>query len=147
MKKFVFRLEALLRIRRMQEDEAQAQLSQAIRQYQEATRELERLETKRNLLVTTFQQSQQQIQQVELLKNYYYYFDKLNGDIISQQTKVQASEEQRACCLRQLEVAVQNRKVVEKLKESQYSDYQTEMQKQEQTVLDELGMQVYLRNN
>lgn len=145
MKKFVFRLEALLRIRHMQEEEAQAQLSHAIRQYQENVRELELLDNQHKLLMANFRQRQQQIQQVELLKYYYYYSDKLNRDIISQKARVRTTEEQRDLCLLKLEEAVKNRKVVEKLKENQQDEYQTEMLRQEQAQLDELGMQVYLR--
>ncbi len=147
MKKFVFRLETLLRIRRAKEEEAQSELALAIRRYQEEHAILLQLESKQNEFILEFRHHQGQALNVELFKNYHCFFDKIRRDIISRQTEVQLAEQAHKQCLIVLDEAVKNRKVVEKLKERQQAKYTAEMLVQEQKVLDELGMQVFLRNS
>jgi len=146
MKQFKFQLEALLRMRRMQKDEAQMRLAQATSQYHIELAALQNLQSEQKNLMDLFRANQVKKQTVDTLKNYYYYFDKLNINIAAQQEQVEIAEQYRCTCLAALEAATTNHKLVEKLKEKRLDEYRAEVLQQDQKMLDELGMQVFMRN-
>ena len=93
-----------------------------------------------------FRAEQSKRQTIDTLKNYYFYFDKLNVSITVQQEQVEAADQQRCQCLTELAAATTKLKLVEKLKEKRLAEYKAEMLQQDQKLLDELGMQVFMRN-
>ena len=145
MKQFKFQLETLLRMRRLQQEEAQMQLVQATRRYQTELTALERLENEQKAQIVQFRAEQSKRQTIDTLKNYYFYFDKLNVSVTVQQGQVEAAEQQRCNCFAELAAATTKLKLVEKLKEKRLAEYKAEMLQQDQKLLDELGMQVFMR--
>lgn len=145
MKKFRFRLETLLKIRRMKEEEAQIFVAQATVRVQEEQALLQELENDKVGLIHHFRDSQRQVLTVETLKNYQLYFDKLTRDIHTQTLNVENAHLYRNECLDRLSSATQERKVVEKLREKHLAEYQAETLKEEQQVLDELGLKTHQR--
>jgi len=135
MKQFKFQLEALLRMRRLQQEEAQMHFAQATSRHQAEVMLLERL-----------QNEQAKKQTIDTLKNYYFYIDKLNVTITMQHEQAEAAEQYRCTCLAALAEATTKLKLVEKLREKRLAEYKTELLQQEQKMLDELGMQVFMRN-
>ncbi|WP_312421785.1 flagellar export protein FliJ [Anaerospora hongkongensis] len=146
MKQFKFQLETLLRMRRLQQEEAQMRLVQATSRYQTELTALERLENEQKMQLAQFRAEQSKRQTIDTLKNYYFYFDKLNVSITVQQEQVEAADQQRCHCLTELAAATTKLKLVEKLKEKRLAEYKAEMLQQDQKLLDELGMQVFMRN-
>ena len=146
MKQFKFQLEALLRMRRLQQEEAQMHLAQAISRYQAEVLVLERLQDEHKAQLHQFRAEQAKKQTVETLKNYCFYIDKLNVNITVQHEQVEAAEQYRCTCLATLAEATTKLKLVEKLREKRLAEYKAELLQQEQKMLDELGMQVFMRN-
>ena len=146
MKQFKFQLETLLRMRRLQQEEAQMRLVQATSRYQTELTALEGLENEQKMQLAQFRAEQSKRQTIDTLKNYYFYFDKLNVSITVQQEQVEAADQQRCQCLTELAAATTRLKLVEKLKEKRLAEYKAEMLQQDQKLLDELGMQVFMRN-
>lgn len=147
MKKFTFRLETLLKVRLMQEEEAQLKLAQATHLYLvEKEKEASLILTKEKT-VTEFCNKQHEVLTVETLKNYRYYIDKIKEELFSQCQKTQMAAENRLTCLKELEEAMKNRQLVEKLKEKQWQEYQEQILREEQIFLDELGVQAYIKDS
>lgn len=147
MKKFTFRLETLLKVRVMQEEEAQLKLAQATHLYLVEKEKEDSLLLSKEKTVSEFRNKQHEVLTVETLKNYHYFIDKIKEELFSQCQKTQKAAEDRLNCLKNLEEAVKNRQLVEKLKEKQWQEYQEQTLREEQIFLDELGVQAYIKNS
>lgn len=146
VKPFQFRLEPLLKFRRIQEEQAQVLLAQATAQYLAARDELVAREERLADHLIFWRQRQQESVTVGSLKMLQDYNDKLISDISCQKQNVAAAESFRQECIRGLEEAARARKLVEKLREKRLRQYQAELLREEQKELDELGLQAFIRN-
>lgn len=146
IKPFQFRLEALLKLRRIQEEQAQVLLAQATAQYIAAKDELVAREERHASHLAYWREQQQESVTVGSLKMLQDYNDKLISDISSQKQVVADTESYRQECIGRLEEAAKARKVVEKLREKRLRQHQEEVLREEQKELDELGLQAFIRN-
>lgn len=147
MKKFTFRLETLLKVRIMQEEEAQIKLSQATQSYLIEKEKEDTLLLAQENTINEFRIKQYEVLTVETLKNYHFFLDKIKEELFLQLKRTQAAAEYRMECLKELEDAVKNRKLVEKLKEKQWLEYQEQALREEQILLDEIGIQAYTKDS
>lgn len=146
MRKFVFNLEKVLDFRKHQEDELSIQLALL---KERLRREEEFLE----FLRVQYRQTQAQLRQTGLgelaMEKILILRDFLAGleiQILHQsQVVAQAAAETEECRLKLLE-ARQNCKILEKLRERDLAAYQSEVLRQEQALLDEIGAHGYIRN-
>jgi flagellar FliJ protein len=147
VKKFTFRLDTLLKVRLMQEEEAQLKLTQATQLYLVEKEKEDSLILTKEKTVSEFCNKQHEVLTVETLKYYRYYIDKIREELFSQCQKTQKAAEDRLYCLKKLEEAMKNRELVEKLKEKQWQEYQEQALREEQFFLDELGVQAYSKDS
>lgn len=144
MKRFSFRLERLLEIRKDREEEAKIELAKASGAYQlEVNKKINMQDTLRNLRTEL---SRREHLSIEELKEY----DKLSQDTdlaflvldreIDAKRKVM---EQKLAVYTKLK---QERRAVEILKEKAWEKYQIEEKRQEQQVLDEIGQNIHRKN-
>lgn len=147
MKKFQFRLDALLKFRVMQKDEAQLKFSEAVKHLMIEKKQLSHLEDILKKNVNLFRDSQSGVLTVDMLKSFHNYFDKIRDEIKKQVVCVSIAEERRIECLKALELAVINYKVVSNLRAKRLLQYQVEVLGEEQKILDELGLQNYVRKS
>lgn len=145
MKSFKFRLESLLKFRKMQKEQAQISFWQATNQFRIEKEELARLEEEILKNMSLLRTSQQELLSIETFKSYQYYFDKMKKEIRQQEQSVKLADEYRHKCLSSLEDAVKGHKVVEKFREKKLQNYQVELLREEQKILDEIGLQLYVR--
>jgi flagellar FliJ protein len=145
MQSFKFRLETLLKFRKMQKEEAQIAFWQATKQFQIEKEELARLQGKLLENISLLRTFQQQMLSIETFKTFQYYFDKIKEEIHRQEGSVKRADEYRQKCLNKLEEVVKNHKVVEKFREKKFQKYQIDLIKEEQKMLDEIGLQLYVR--
>lgn len=146
MKKFQFRLETLLKFRKMEEEQAQLKMTEAsIRLYKEQEL-LSQLQNKLVVSLDLLSQEQSGSPTIDTLKTFGYYIDKIKREIIHQQEQVAKAETYRQECLVALEAAMKQRKLVDNLREKRLEQYQTELLQEEQKLLDELGTQAFMRN-
>lgn len=146
MKPFRFRLEKVLEFRKMHKEQSQLAFQQATRQLRiekEALAELDDTLSEYSALLYT---QQQQSLSIERFKSFRYYIDKISNDISKQKLLVIKAEEHRQECLSILVEAEKNHKVVEKYREKKLLQYQEDTMKEEQKLLDEIGLQVYIRD-
>ncbi|MGE5576307.1 MAG: flagellar export protein FliJ [Syntrophothermus sp.] len=145
MRKFVFNLERVLDYRKHQEDELSIQLA-LLR---------ERLRREEELLVFLqgqYHQTQAQLREAGLgdlpMEKILLLRDFLAGleiQILHQSEVVALAAQEVEQCRQKLLEARQNCKILEKLRERDLAAYQSEVLRQEQAMLDEIGAQGYIR--
>lgn len=146
MKKFTFHLETLLKVRLMKEEEMQIKLAQASQLYIKEKEYEEILLVRYQETTQNFRDKQQDVLTIETLKSFQYFLDKIKGDLFLQAKRVEDAAEHKAQALKELEEAIKSRKLVDKLKEKKWQQYQEQVLREEQSFLDELGTQMYAKN-
>ena len=146
MKKFVFKLDVLLKMRKRLEDQAQTKLTNERRSLQQEKIKLFDLQDLRVNAQAEFEEQKNKhrvyIQDLLLWNEYLSRIDKK----IEQQTMVITEQEEVVKkALKTLEEAIKKRKVVEMLKEKRLQHYNLELLAQEQIILDELSLSIFTR--
>ena len=146
MKKFRFRLETLLKFRKMQEEQAQIKLAEATNRLQKEQELLGNLQNKlaSNLELLNTEQAGQPT--IEILNIYSYYIEKIKSEITVQMEQVAMAASYRQECLTILEAAIKQRKLVDNLRKKRLEQYNEELLQEEQKILDELGTQAFMRD-
>jgi flagellar FliJ protein len=144
---FQFRLETLLKVRRMKEEQAEIRLAEATAALVAEQGRLTALESAMADHVADYRRALGEPVAVATLKTFRDFNDKLKGDIDHQQVRVENAAQERRKCLTILEEAARDRKLVEKLREKRLAQYRAEAQREEQKLLDELGLQAFSRNS
>lgn len=145
MRPFQFRLETLLRYRRIQEEQAQVRLAEATAAFVAARDRLTGLENGLAGHLEGYRRSLAEPVTVATLKVFRDYSDKLKEDIDAQVSRVAAADDSRRESIAALEEAVKARKLVERLREKRLAQYQAEALREEQRLLDEQGLQAFGR--
>lgn len=146
MKPFRFRLEKLLEFRKTHKEQSQIAFLQATHQLRIEKEVSAELEGKLSGNIALLHSQQQQSLSIEILKSFRYYIDKISDDINKQNLLVMQAEEHRQQCLCVLAEAEKKHKVVEKYREKKLQHYQEDAIKEEQKVLDEIGLQIFIKD-
>ncbi|WP_227767244.1 flagellar export protein FliJ [Zhaonella formicivorans] len=146
MKKFHFHLESVLNYRLLKEDEAKQRLAQA-----------QKLASRHMELLAAFQKELDEEQgrmvsegkgtglEVTAALHRDLYLGSLQQAIEKQQQEVNRARAEVMTCRRLVAKAHQDTKVMENLKAKRWQQYSNEMDKQEQKVMDELGLSGFVR--
>lgn len=145
MKKFRFRLDTLLKVRQRQKEQAELAYAAAANRLISAESLLEQTKQQLSDSVASFQISRDKLISIELLKTYHSYFDKIRKDIVEQKEQVRQKELERQEKLTLLNAAMNRLKIIENLRTKRFEEFRTELLREEQQQLDELGMQLYVR--
>ena len=147
MQRFHFKLQKLLEYRKIREEQAQAEFAKATRVF---LLEKEKMQQMEATLVKTFdllKAEQGKQSSLLMLKMFQDYIDRTREGIRLQAVKVAAAADRRQSCLRLFEEASRKRKVVDNLRAKKLEQYQAEVLHEEQSFLDDLAGQRYIRNN
>ncbi|MCI7613627.1 MAG: flagellar export protein FliJ [Selenomonadaceae bacterium] len=148
MKKFRFKLETLLKVTRMNKEQAQVALALATREVEEARAQL-------SLYLQEMAQGHKDYAELTgagktislgRLMTFNSFFNWKREQIESQQRVIMEKQAVRQKKMQEL-VAVMNKlKSIEQLKEKRLQQYMAEALQEEQKQLDEIGGQLYFRN-
>lgn len=148
MKRFHFRLEALLNFRKMKQEEAQLRFMEACSELQREQELLMGLEQEEQAQLLEFKNFQRRkgltVDSLLLFSN---YFDRLKEQITEAANRVATAEAKRQAAMKELEEAVKSYKVVENLRKKRLAEYRLELLREEQKELDEMGTQIFLRGS
>ncbi|MBQ5758706.1 MAG: flagellar export protein FliJ [Schwartzia sp.] len=148
MKKFRFQLETLLKVTRMQKDRAEVAFAEVSR----------RLEEERQQLRQYLEEMQQGHKDYEdiiaarrmtvgTLMTYNSFFDWKRRQIEAQQDQIIQTRAEQQKKLRELMEVMNELKSIEQLKEKRRREYIEEMLAEEQKMLDEIGLNLYMRKD
>lgn len=146
MKKFTFKLEALLKIRKRNEEQAQTKLTQERSKLKDLQMELFDLENFKADAEEEFERKRQSGRVfIDDFLLYNDYLNEMQKRIEVQIQKIINQENAVKLALKELEEAMKKRKAVEKLKEKRLEQYHIEMIAQEQIFLDEISLSIHTR--
>lgn len=145
MAKFVFRLEILLQMRKRLEEAAQKDLAEAMNILEQGKNRLIELEQGFFDCSEQFTVMQQKPIQIDRFQMLSLYIEKLSQFIIEQKNIIKRAEENVRFKLEKLQKAVQQRQIVEKLKEKRFEQYKIELLQEEQKLIDEMGVQRFAK--
>lgn len=138
MRGFSFPLEALLRLRRRQEDAARAEYAHARRQVQSAQRALGAIQA---LQKQAHRQAREAVKrgQLEILPALSARMERLQNSEREAEQRLQAAQREESRKFLQLVKASQQRRVVERLRERQEAAFRAFWQRQQELADDELS--------
>ena len=139
MKRFRFHLTTLLKHRKMLEEQAQLRLAVATERLKKEQALLENLTQTLNEYLDRLAIIQTGSVNVETLKVFRRFIDKMDKETATQMANVKAARSDREQRLQELELALKNRKVVEKIKEKRLAQFRADFFREEQKLLDEMG--------
>lgn len=147
MKKFRFQLETLLKVTRMKKEKAEVAFAEAVRKLEEARAYQRRL-------LEEMQQGQHDYEELSKtgtrikigrLMSFNRFFAWKRQQIEEQQVVLRANAE-RQKRLKVLMEQMSALKSIEKLREKRLAEYKAEALQEEQKMLDEIGLQLTMRN-
>ncbi len=139
MGKFVFKLQAVLNLKKQIESNMKNELGKAVQELERQKIILLDIETERDEYIGEINSKSSSGISVGLLKEYSSYISLLKDRIELQKNNVRRAQKSVDKCREQLVTAVQERKMMEKLREKKYEEYIKEQQKMEQKVIDEIA--------
>lgn len=135
---YKFRLQKLLDYKKSLEEEKKNELGKAFKRLEEEKNRLFALKQSLNEMNSTFREKTSQGLAVNKLKILANYIDYYKRGIKEQRTKIKMAEEYLSICREDLIKATQEKKMIEKLKETDYNKYLYNEQKKEEKLVDEL---------
>ena len=148
MKKFRFQLETLLKVTRMKKEEAEVAFAEAVRRLEDARAYQRRL-------LEEMQRGQQDYEnlskegtriKIGTLMSFNRFFGWKRQQIEDQQQVILQANAERQKRLKALMEQMSALKSIEKLKEKRLAEYKAEVLQEEQKMLDEIGLQLTMRN-
>lgn len=140
MKKFVFKLETVLDMRKRKEEEVQIKLGIAISDLHKMQMNLEETRRKKGTYQSEIEIFKTNIQQMDDLLMYQNYVDSVEQLIERMKLEIREMEKKVEEIRILLGQAARERKMIEKMKEREYEKYQKEQRLQEINFLDEIGV-------
>ena len=148
MKKFKFQLETLLKVTKRKKDDAEMKFA-------EASRYLEECRAKLQILLRELQESQEEFAEltsegktitIGRIMIYNSFFNWKRQQIEDQQQIILKATQDKQQKLKILMKIMTYLKSIEQLKEKRLNEYNAEVLFEEQKTLDEIGLQLHMRN-
>lgn len=149
MKKFKFQLETLLKVTRRKKDDAELKFA-------EASRYLEECREKMQALMRELQEVQEEFAEmtgegktvtIGVIMTYNSFFNWKRDQIEQQQQVILRATQDKQQKLKILMKLMTYLKSIEQLKEKRFNEYKAEVLAEEQKLLDEIGLQLSMRNS
>ena len=135
---FIFRLQTLLNVKIQLEDNIKNELGVAIKRLEEEKKYLKEMEEQKELTELEFNQKASIGTKAGELFLFSSFIEKITTNIKNQKNIIKNSEDNVDNVRERLVKAIQERKVIEKLREKEYVKYMKEQLKKEQKLNDEL---------
>ena len=148
MKKFKFQLETLLKVTRMKKEEAEVAFAKAVRQLEDARAYQHRLLEEMHRGQMDYENLSKEGTRIKIgtLMSFNRFFGWKRQQIEDQQQVILAASAERQKRLKALMEQVRALKSIEKLKEQRLVEYKAEVLREEQKMLDEIGLQLTMRH-
>jgi len=148
MKRFRFQLETLLKVTRMKKEEAEVAFAEAVRRLEEARAYQRRLLEEMQQGQLDYENLSKEGTRIKIgtLMSFNQFFGWKRQQIEDQQQVILQANAERQKRLKVLMEQMSALKSIEKLKEKRLAEYKAEVLQEEQKMLDEIGLQLTMRN-
>ena len=149
MKKFKFQLETLLRVTKRKKDEAELKFAEASRYLEECRAQLQVLLREMQEVQAEFAEKTSEGKKVRIgvIMNYNRFFNWKREQIEKQQQVIMKAMQDKQQKLKALMQVMTYLKSIEQLKEKRLREYNEELLFEEQKMLDEIGLQLHIRQS
>lgn len=147
MKQFNFKMQTLLRLRKMKEDAALREVSLVQEELNKLFELLKLLNIESTALEEELRDKQKGSIPIHEFHNHFLYIQSIKIKMLEQQDAILHTQNLLEKKRQNVEIAMQNKKVIEKLKDKQYDRWQEDLKKLEVKLLDELATIRHIRNN
>ena len=149
MKKFKFQLETLLKVTKRKKDDAEMKFAEASRYLEECRAKLQTLMRELQEVQEEFLESTGVGRTISIgrIVMYNQFIDWKRKQIEQQQQVVLKATQEKQQKLKILMKILTYLKSIEQLKEKRFNEYKAEMLAEEQKTLDEIGLQLAMRNS
>lgn len=149
MKKFKFQLETLLRVTQRKKDDAELKFAEASRRLEQEQKKLQVYlqEMKQGQIEYAELTSEGKTVTIGLIITYNGFFNWKRQQIEDQQQVIMKTTQEKKDKLKKLMELMTYLKSIEQLKEKRLREYNEEILFEEQKMLDEIGLQLYVRGN
>lgn len=138
MAKFIFKFQPILDLKTQMEDSLKNELGKAIRRLEQEKTILKSIESERENCINEFNKKSSTGIKVEKIKEYTHYISHLKEQINKQKEKVKEAQDNVDNYREQLIKVVQEREMLDKLKEKKLQEYMKEQLQLEQKINDEI---------
>ncbi len=147
MKKFKFQLETLLRVTKRKKDEAELKFAEASRYLEECRAKLQVLLGELAEVQAEFAEKTSEGKKVRIgiIMNYNRFFNWKREQIEQQQQVIMKAMQDKQQKLKALMQIMTYLKSIEQLKEKRLREYNAAVLFEEQKILDEVGLQLHIR--
>lgn len=136
MKKFIFRLETLLKVRKAREGRMQRELAYIRQKWAQLKEKRESIETQISGLMDEIRIKREQ-KEHGLEETYSQLLEHLNASFSQVEEALEMQAKQVEEKRQQLKRLIQERKVIEKIKEKHYTQWRVQVEQSEGSLLDE----------
>ena len=149
MKKFKFQLETLLKVTQRKKDEAEIKFAEVSRRLEQEKQQLQQYlqEMKQGQLEYAELIGEGKRVTIGVIMTYNAFFNWKRQQIEDQQQLILKTTQERQEKLKTLMDLMTYLKSIEQLKEKRKREYNEELLFEEQKMLDEIGLQLYVRGN
>ena len=147
MKKFRFKLETLLGVTRRKKEDAERFFAEATRKLEEERARLTELLEEMQRVQAEYKEQTQEGKRISVgrLMTYTSYVNWKREQIEQQQQIIMQAQAERQKRLKELLQLMSKLKSIEQLKEKRLQQYKDELLFEENKMLDEIGLQLYMR--
>lgn len=138
MAKFIYKLQSLLNLKMQMEDSLKNELGKAVQKLEDEKKILVGIESDLEGSILQIYSKSSKGMRVEELKEYNYYISFLRERIESQKENINHAQNIVDTYREKLIKVVQERKMLDKLKQKKFQDYLAEQQKEDQKQNDEI---------
>ncbi len=137
MKQFVFTLQALYDMQESAEKQVKMQIAAIEAELAQCLAEIETLNARFDVAKNEYCSAMAGGVQAIRLKNYGHFFERLRAVIMLQQGKARQLEGEKEKCLQKLVHIRREKMLLDKLREEQYQEYQSELKKHQAKLIDD----------
>lgn len=145
MKKFKFRLTAVLKVAQIKKERAEIAFAEATNALIKEKESLKVFELELEAGLKLYEEIENQKITIGLLTSYNTYFFRLRTQIEQQKHVINEAEKKRQERLDEFQEALNKLKTIEQLKEKRLKEFKAEQLIEEQKELDEIGLQIHAR--
>mgnify|MGYP002516277710 FL=1 len=145
MKKFKFRLTAVLKVAQIKKERAEIAFAEATNALIKEKESLKVFELELEAGLKSYEEIENQKITIGLLTSYNTYFFRLRTQIEQQKHVINEKKKKRQERLDEFQEALNKLKTIEQLKEKRLKEFKAEQLIEEQKELDEIGLQIHAR--
>ena len=147
MKRFKFQLETLLKVTRMKKEDAEVRFAEISRKLEDERKVLAKLRQEMQQAQQDYEEISREGRKISIgrLMAFNSFFAWKREQIENQQKVILEIKQEKQQRLKELMEVMSYLKSIEQLKEKRWKEYQAEALFEEQKMLDEIGLQLYMR--